>query len=199
MRDPIRVDHDTWKSCTFNDPRIVNATLLVADAFARFGDYKTGSGVFPSLSTIAEGIGFRRPNSVHPHKNKLIELGYLRDTGNRTAAGVVIYELTAPEDILEAVRANRRPADAQKAVKALLSPEHDASDAWEVPGPAERQRVSQMPPSGEPAPVIPLEEVELNLEQKTWFLSGHGPEGWPWADLPFELARAAYRSYTGKP
>ncbi|MFI5872238.1 hypothetical protein ACIBAH_07300 [Streptomyces sp. NPDC051445] len=80
-------------------------TYAVAMAFAMFGDYTDGTDVFPSMATIAEMVGLSSATKVHPHRKKLVEYGYLTDTGARSSADTVVYLLTAPAEIVAAVKA----------------------------------------------------------------------------------------------
>ncbi|WP_307056829.1 winged helix-turn-helix domain-containing protein [Streptomyces achromogenes] len=160
-------------------------TYAVAMAFAMFGDYTDGTDVFPSMATIAEMVGLSSATKVHPHRKKLVEYGYLTDTGAHSSADTVVYRLTAPAEVVAAVKAGREtrtrrkpPNGPSKAATASL--DHSAPSAGDRPSTA------------------PVGPIELTLEQKTWFLGGENQQSWPWTDIPYAVAEDAYRSYTGK-
>jgi hypothetical protein len=95
-----RVDHDLWRRTISHDPRVKQNTYAVSMAFAMFGDYRDGTDVFPSMATIAEMVGLSSATKVHPHRKKLVEYGYLTDTGARSSADTVVYRLTAPAEAI---------------------------------------------------------------------------------------------------
>ncbi len=86
-----------------------------------FGDYTDGTDVFPSTATIAEIVGLSNATKVHPHRRKLVECGYLADTGARSGADTVVYCLTAPVEVVAAVKAGRE-GRSRKLQKALREP-----------------------------------------------------------------------------
>ncbi|MDQ0832045.1 hypothetical protein QF032_003889 [Streptomyces achromogenes] len=185
MPQTSRVDHDLWRRSISHDPRVKQNTYAVAMAFAMFGDYTDGTDVFPSMATIAEMVGLSSATKVHPHRKKLVEYGYLTDTGAHSSADTVVYRLTAPAEVVAAVKAGREtrtrrkpPNGPSKAATASL--DHSAPSAGDRPSTA------------------PVGPIELTLEQKTWFLGGENQQSWPWTDIPYAVAEDAYRSYTGK-
>ncbi|GGT84124.1 winged helix-turn-helix domain-containing protein [Streptomyces coeruleorubidus] len=160
-------------------------TYAVAMAFAMFGDYTDGTDVFPSMATIAEMVGLSSATKVHPHRKKLVEYGYLTDTGVRSSADTVVYRLTAPAEVIAAVKVGRearKPRNPQNGPSraATASPDPSALSAGDRPSTA------------------PVGPIELTLEQKSWFLGGNDPQSWPWTEIPYALAEDAYRSYTGQ-
>ncbi|MCF4140146.1 hypothetical protein L1856_29950 [Streptomyces sp. Tue 6430] len=92
-------------------------TFAVAMAFAMFGDYRDGTDVFPSMATIAEMVGLSSATKVHPHRRRLVEYGYLADTGRRSAADTVVYSLTAPAEFVAAVKDGREACTRRKSQK----------------------------------------------------------------------------------
>ena len=183
MTEVSRVDHDMWRQCISRDPRVKQNTYAVAMAFAMYGNYSDGTDVYPSMATIAEMVGFSNATKVHPHRKKLVECGYLSDTGTRSAADTVIYCLTAPAEVVAAVQtereARRKPAKGLLRTATAVPEQSDAS-------PDERP---SMAPSG---------PIELTLAQKSWFLGQSDPESWPWPEIPYATAEHAYRAYTGQ-
>ena len=154
-------------------------------AFAMFGDYTDGTDVFPSMATIAEMVGLSSATKVHPHRKKLVEYGYLTDTGARSSADTVVYRLTAPAEVLAAVKAGRQARSRRK-------PQNGPSGA----GTASLDHSA--PSAGDRPSAAPVGPIELSLEQKAWFLGGSDPQCWPWAEIPYALAEHAYRLYTGE-
>ena len=185
MTEISPVDHDLWRRCISHDPRVRQNTYAVAMAFALFGDYTDGTDVFPSMATIAEMVGLSSATKVHPHRRKLVEYGYLTDTGARSSADTVIYCLTAPADVLAAVKAG---PEARKRRKPKSGPTRAATADADPSGPSAGDRPS----------TDPTEPIELTLDQKAWFLGGEGPESWPWREIPYASAEHAYRLYTGQ-
>ncbi|WP_142266379.1 hypothetical protein [Streptomyces sp. SLBN-115] len=160
-------------------------TYAVAMAFAMFGDYTDGTDVFPSMATIAQMVGLSSATKVHPHRKKLVEYGYLTDTGERSSADTVVYRLTAPTEVIAAVKAGREARTRRKPQNgplraATASLDHSAPSAGDRPS------------------TTPVGPIELSLEQKTWFLGGNDPKCWPWVEIPYALAEHAYRLYTGE-
>ncbi|MGV9272641.1 hypothetical protein [Streptomyces griseosporeus] len=148
-----------------------------------FGDYTNGTDVFPSMATISAMVGLSNATKVHPHRRKLVEYGYLADTGARSAADTVVYCLTAPAEVIAEVQA-RREAGARQA------PERDP-----LKGEAVCSEPSA-PLAGDQPATVPTGPIELSLEQKMWFLGGEAPDAWPWPDVPYAVAEDAYRLYT---
>ncbi|MFI9120131.1 hypothetical protein ACIGW0_12165 [Streptomyces bikiniensis] len=185
MGDFQKVDHDLWRRCISNDQRIRQNTYAVAMAFSMFGDYTDGTDVFPSMATIAEMVGLSNATKVHPHRRKLVEHGYLADTGARSAADTVVYRLTAPADVVAAAQGGRGPRDRRKPPKAY----EEAAASSTEPTPPDR---GVRPSGGRSGP------VNLTLDQKTWFLGKNSPEAWPWPDVPYAEAANAYRLYSGQ-
>jgi len=154
-------------------------------AFAMFGDYSDGADVYPSMATIAEMVGLSNATKVHPHRRKLVEYGYLTDTGTRSAADTVIYCLTAPAEVIAAVKAGREARSRKKPGNGHLR--------------AAKATPDQSAPSAEDRPsTAHTGPLELTLEQKAWFLGGNDSESWPWPEIPYPLADHAYRAYTGQ-
>nr|BFD83062.1 hypothetical protein StreXyl84_24630 [Streptomyces sp. Xyl84] len=185
MTDFSPVDHDMWRQCISRDPRVKQNTYAVAMAFSMFGDYTDGTDVFPSMATIAGMVGLSNATKVHPYRRKLVEYGYLADTGRRSTADTVVYRLTAPAEVVAAVKAGReartpRGRESGPSRLAAASPDHSAPS------------VGDQPSTGPTGP------LELTLEQKAWFLGGDDPQSWPWAAVPYALAEQAYRRYTGE-
>jgi hypothetical protein len=178
------VDHGLWRRCIAHDPRIRQNTFAVGMAFSMFGDYSDGTDVFPSMATIAEMVGLSNATKVHPHRRKLVECGYLADTGARSSADTVVYRLTAPADVVAAVEAGR----ARSRRKPQNGPSRAATEGLDH---------SALSAGDRPA-TAPVEPIELSLEQKAWFLGGNDPQCWPWAEIPYAQAENAYRSYTGQ-
>ncbi|MGW4050481.1 hypothetical protein ACWENA_06585 [Streptomyces sp. NPDC004779] len=185
MEDFQKVDHDLWRRCISHDHRIRQNTYAVAMAFSMFGDYTNGTDVFPSMATIAETVGLSNATKVHPHRRKLVEYGYLADTGARSAADTVVYCLTAPADVVAAVQAGRGVRDHRKPPR---GPERAATPSGEPTPPDKGVR----PPRGRVAPVL------LSLDQRCWFLEGNEPAAWPWSEVPYAEAENAYRIHTGE-
>ncbi|MEU2981030.1 winged helix-turn-helix domain-containing protein [Streptomyces hirsutus] len=154
-------------------------------AFAMFGDYSDGTDVFPSMATIAEMVGLSSATKVHPHRRKLVEYGYLTDTGERSAADTVVYRLTAPAEVIAAVKAGREARSRRKPGNGHPRAAKAASDQL-APSVEDRLSTAHTGP------------VELALEQKAWFLGGNDPESWPWPEIPYLLADHAYRTYIGQ-
>ncbi|MBL1099130.1 Lrp/AsnC family transcriptional regulator [Streptomyces coffeae] len=179
-----RVDHGIWRRCIAYDPRIKQNTFAVGMAFSMFGDYTDGTDVFPSMATIAEMVGLSNATKVHPHRRKLVEFGYLADTGARSRADTVVYCLTAPAEVLVAVKAG---PEARKRRKPESSPTKAVPADGDHSGPLAEDRSS----------LVPTGPVELTLEQKLWFLGGEEPESWPWCEIPYASAEHAYRLYAG--
>ena len=180
-----RVDHDLWRRCIAQDPRIRQNTFAVGMAFSMFGDYSDGTDVFPSMATIAEMVGLSNATKVHPHRRKLVEYGYLTDTGTRSGADTVVYCLTAPAEVLAAGKT--RP-EARKRRKPVNGPTKAAApdlDHWD-PSAAERPSTA------------PTGPIDLTLDQKLWFLGGEEPGAWPWREIPYASAEHAYRLYAGQ-
>ncbi|MFG2377197.1 winged helix-turn-helix domain-containing protein [Streptomyces sp. NPDC048504] len=180
-----RVDHGLWRRCIAHDPSIRQNTFAVGMAFSMFGDYSDGTDVFPSMATIAEMVGLSNATKVHPHRKKLVECGYLTDTGARSGADTVVYCLTAPADVLSAVKAGH---ETHKRRKPKSGPTKAATADADPSGPSARDRPS----------TAPTGPIELTLDQKAWFLGGEGPESWPWQEIPYASAERAYRLYTGQ-
>ncbi|WP_055524167.1 hypothetical protein [Streptomyces graminilatus] len=185
MTDIPRVDHDLWRRCLSHDPRVKQNTYAVAMAFAMFGDYTHGTDVFPSMATIAAMVGLSSATKVHPHRKKLVEYGYLTDTGARSSADTVVYCLTAPAEVIAAVKAG---PEARKPRKPQNGPSRAATAS---PAPL-------APSAGDQPSTAPVGPIELTLEQKCWFLGGNDPQSWPWTEIPYASAEDAYRSYTGQ-
>jgi hypothetical protein len=180
-----RVNHDLWRKCIAYDPRIKQNTFAVGMAFSMFGDYTNGTDVFPSMATIAEMVGLSNATKVHPHRRKLVEYGFLADTGTRSAADTVVYCLTAPAEVLAAVKARpeaRKPRKPESGPEKAAAADLDPSGTWAVDRPS----------------TAPTGPVELTLEQKAWFLGGKEPKSWPWPEIPYASAERAYRLYTGQ-
>ncbi|NEA49212.1 winged helix-turn-helix domain-containing protein [Streptomyces sp. SID10815] len=185
MTETSPVDHDMWRQCISRDLRVKQNTYAVAMAFSMFGDYTDGTDVFPSMARIAAMVGLSNATKVHPHRRKLVECGYLADTRRRSAADTVVYRLTAPAEVVAAVKAGRE-------ARAPRKPKNGPSRAAiAASGPSAPSAVDQ-PSTGASGP------LELTLEQKAWFLGGNDPQSWPWADIPYAQAEDAYRSYTGQ-
>ncbi|MEV2212796.1 winged helix-turn-helix domain-containing protein [Streptomyces sp. NPDC050997] len=185
MTEISRVDHDLWRRSISHDPRVKQNTYAVAMAFAMFGDYTDGTDVFPSMATIAEMVGLSSATKVHPHRKKLVEYGYLTDTGARSPADTVVYRLTAPAEVVAAIKAGREARTRRK-------PQNGPSRAATAsPGPS-------VPSAGNRPFTAPVGPIELSLEQKAWFLGGNEPQCWPWAEIPYALGEHAYRLYTGE-
>lgn len=180
-----RVDHGLWRRCIAHDPRIRQNTFAVGMAFSMFGDYSDGTDVFPSMATIAEMVGLSNATKVHPHRKKLVECGYLTDTGARSGADTVVYCLTAPADVLSAVKAGHETRKRRKLQNGPTKPPVADLDHWD-PSAAER------PSTGPTGP------IDLTLEQKLWFLGREEPGSWPWHEIPYASAEHAYQLYAGQ-
>ncbi|MFJ4529652.1 hypothetical protein [Streptomyces nigrescens] len=154
-------------------------------AFSMFGDYTDGTDVFPSMATIAEMVGLSNATKVHPHRRKLVECGYLTDTGARSGADTVVYCLTAPAEVVAAVKV---PPGTRKRRKPESGPTKAAAPAQDSSGAS----------AGDWPSTAPLGPVELTLEQKAWFLGGEEADSWPWREIPYASAEHAYRLYTGQ-
>ncbi|MDX3387261.1 Lrp/AsnC family transcriptional regulator [Streptomyces niveiscabiei] len=154
-------------------------------AFSMFGDYTDGTDVYPSIATIAEMVGLSNATKVHPHRKKLVEFGYLADTGVRSSADTVVYSLTAPTEVISTATAEREARVRRKPEKAPTAAVADAPDSPAPPGRA-------CPSDAD------LAAFELTLEQKIWFLDEREPNSWPWSDIPYALAERAYKLYCNR-
>lgn len=183
MTELLRVNHANWRKCVRVDPEIRLTTLAVAMVISEYGHYETGTAVRPSMETVAREVGLANPKKLYPHLKKIKDGGYLRDTGDRHAKGVVVYELWAPADMVSMAGAT-----------ALRTATEKAPDTRK---PAKPYKAAQKPvrrvPAAVPAVVAKPEAVELNLDQRLFFLEGRPAEEWEWSGVSYVEAEQAYR------